>query len=239
MDTINRIGTRRSAPAFAITLASGFVIATPARAQSYSVLYSFQCGPNDGECPASGLVSDPAGKVYGTTGQGGTYGWGTIFEVSPTGTETVPYNFKGPPDDGGAPGYGALARDAAGNLYGSTIGGGSQDIGTIFRLSPGGKETILANPGHLYEGFVYGGVILDSKGNLYGAAAGNFGTIFEIPAGGNTNDGSNWPEGCLTSALVATLGARVSAWRVAVRVIRECGRPEWAGRPLARLSWMP
>jgi len=47
-----------------------------------------------------------------------------------------------------APSYGALARDSVGNLYGSTIGGGSQDVGTIFKLAPDGKETILANLGH-------------------------------------------------------------------------------------------
>ena len=62
-----------------------------------SVLYAFQ-GGTDGELPLASLISDDAGNLYGTTSFGGTFGAGTVFEVSPAGQETVLYSFKGGTD---------------------------------------------------------------------------------------------------------------------------------------------
>src|SRR5690349_11975428 len=132
-----------------------------------TVLYSFK-GGNDGDGPTSGLIMDTAGNLYGTTGVGGgsdpsgtcgsqtgVGGCGTVFNLDPSGNETVLYSFKGR-TDGAFPfqlGDGRLVRDVAGNLYGTTLEGGSGPCtgrnqvlvgcGTVFKLDPAGNETIL------------------------------------------------------------------------------------------------
>jgi uncharacterized repeat protein (TIGR03803 family) len=97
-----------------------------------TVLYSFTNGA-DGGFPLAGLVRDSSGNLYGTTNDGGTGGyWGVVFEVSPTGQETVLYNFTGGAD-GGQPSTG-LFRDSAGNLYGTTYRGGIRATGVVFKI---------------------------------------------------------------------------------------------------------
>ena len=76
----------------------------------------------DGAEPQAGLVQDANGNLYGTAVIGGQYGHGTVFEVSPGGTESVLYNFTGGAD-GGSPAA-SLLRDKKGNLYGTTLDGG-------------------------------------------------------------------------------------------------------------------
>lgn len=98
------------------------------------VLHSFSGSPNDGSQPVAGLVADKAGNLYGTTFEGGTYGYGTVFEVTSTGVEKVLYNFKGG-SDGSAPGAN-LVIDKDGNLYGTTPEGGAYNSGTVFKLVP-------------------------------------------------------------------------------------------------------
>jgi uncharacterized repeat protein (TIGR03803 family) len=183
---------------------------TQVQAQSYSVVYSFQCGPNDGSGPYGDLIADSVGNLYGTTQFGGssatpeTLGYGTVFEVSATGTEAVLHSFAGPPTDGSQP-YAGLVRDAAGNLYGTTAYGGAYDYGTVFEVAASGAETILHSfTGGKDEAQPLGNLLLDSSGNLYGTAAGEFtgqfGTVFRLaPSGkimelytfaGTPNDGS-------------------------------------------------
>lgn len=109
---------------------------------SETLLYSFS-GP-DGASPTGSLVSDSAGNLYGTTFFGGALGFGTVFQLSPpatsggTWTETVLYSFQDMPD-GRFPGGGVI-RDAAGNLYGETVNGGSCTTnggsGIVYELSP-------------------------------------------------------------------------------------------------------
>jgi len=163
--------------------ALALLMAQPASAQSYTVLYSFQCGPNDGEYPESGLALDASGNLYGTTAAGGAKSHGTAFKLSAEGAETVLHSFAGAPNDGAAPGYGALARDAAGNLYGTTSNGGTQNVGIVFKLAPNGRETVLANLSGS-NGYAYSGVIRDSAGNLYGTGYGagrdDFGSVFKL-----------------------------------------------------------
>src|SRR5215469_7594487 len=93
------------------------------QAGTYSLLYSFQCGP-DGQYPEAGLVRDSSGNLYGTTYEGGQYSYGTVFKVTSGGTESVLHSFVGPPTDGTSPQYGNVTLDAVGNVYWTTIAGG-------------------------------------------------------------------------------------------------------------------
>jgi uncharacterized repeat protein (TIGR03803 family) len=153
-----------------------------------TVLYSF-AGGTDGANPYASLVQDPAGNLYGTTQRGGASGQGTVFKVDTVGTETVLYNFTGG-SDGGSP-DGALVLDAAGNLYGTTFGGGALCdhrriyCGVVFKLDTTGTEIVL----HTFTGgtdgfFPVAGLVRDSAGTLYGTTS-EAGTIFQLDATGN------------------------------------------------------
>ncbi len=103
-------------------------------------------------------------------------------------TETVLHSFTGKPD-GAGPEFGALVRDAEGNLYGTTIDGGASNLGCVFEVSPAGKETVL----HSFTGdpdgkYPHEGLVMDSSGNLYGATFDGgglgYGTVFKLAKGG-------------------------------------------------------
>jgi uncharacterized repeat protein (TIGR03803 family) len=98
-----------------------------------TVLHSFGAD-KDGQFPMSGLIVDAAGNFYSTTQDGGEYGWGTVFKLDATGTETVLYSFTGKAD--GKYTIGPVARDAVGNLYGTTQQGGTKSCGVVFKLKP-------------------------------------------------------------------------------------------------------
>jgi len=171
-------------------------------AGSETVLYAFNY--IDGANPLAGLVQDAAGNLYGSTYYGGTHGDGTVFELGTTGTEKVLYAFGGAVH--GANPSGALVRDSAGNLYGTTFDGGdlngcsgninflpgSPGCGVVFKLSSAGHEMVS----YLFTGGTDGGnpyanVIRDAAGNLYGTTqfggAFNYGTVFKLnPAGTET-----------------------------------------------------
>jgi uncharacterized repeat protein (TIGR03803 family) len=107
------------------------------------VLYSFCPGgypcTDDGASPYAGLVMNPKGNFYGTTGSGGTSNYGTVFKLSKTGKERVLYSFCPggyPCTDGDSPYLGSLLMDAKGNLYGTTSYGGGYGYGTVFKLTP-------------------------------------------------------------------------------------------------------
>jgi len=155
----------------------------------------------DGENPSSGLVTDSAGNLYGTTSSGGAY-HGTVFQLTPesngTWTETILYRFS--PSEGGD-GPGGLIRDSQGNLYGFTQYGGATADGTIFELSPntGGTWTYhlvytFCSRTNCSDGSAPAGISLDSQRNLYGAtynggkvpcpaASNGCGTIFKLVHG--------------------------------------------------------
>src|ERR1700684_3845211 len=80
---------------------------------SYTLLYSFRCSP-DGADPEAGLVRDADGNLYGTTTSGGQSGYGTVFKVTPSGTETVLHSFTGSNSDGTTPYNATLTFDPAG-----------------------------------------------------------------------------------------------------------------------------
>jgi uncharacterized repeat protein (TIGR03803 family) len=158
-----------------------------------TVLHTFE-GSGDGTNPEAPVIMDSAGNLYGTTLAGGAGGGcvgnnppgcGTVFEVSSSGQETILHAFAG--QDGANPSAGLL-RDSSGNLYGSTLEGGTYGYGTIFKLDSGGKLTIL----HEFtgsapdNGYPYDGLVSDKAGDLYGttewhpAGSDVFGTAFEL-----------------------------------------------------------
>ncbi len=152
-----------------------------------SVLYSFSGGA-DGGTPWAGVVMDGAGKLYGTTYVGGTYGRGTVFKIMPAGAESVIHSFTGGADGGGP--WADLSEDGAGNLYGTTTGGGvNSNRGTVFTVTPSGAESVLYSFGVGPDGDQpYTGVVRDSAGNLFGTTsrggADGFGTAFEVTSSG-------------------------------------------------------
>ena len=183
------------------TVAAVFILAIGLCAQTEQTLYNFT-GPADGNSPLSTLVMDAAGDLYGTTFTGGAYGAGEVFEVSPDGnggwTEAVLYSFTGGAD-GANPYYADVIFDKAGNLYGTTVGGGANNLGVVFELSPNGSggwtETVL----HSFAGGIdgtnpYSGLVLDPFGNLYGTTFGGgaygVGTVYQVKRG----PGGQWTE---------------------------------------------
>jgi uncharacterized repeat protein (TIGR03803 family) len=165
-----------------------------------SVLHSFT-----GAYPAAGVIMDAAGNLYGTTeGGGSAYGYGVVFELTPTDgswTESVLHTFMYFQGDGAYP-FAGVIFDKAGNLYGTTTYGGDLgDVvcrggcGIVFKLTPtssGWNETVLHrfqdDPGE----YPYAGVIMDAAGNLYGTTSGqdtNYGLVFEL-----TPSSSGWSE---------------------------------------------
>jgi uncharacterized repeat protein (TIGR03803 family) len=167
---------------------------------SESVLYSFQ-GGSDGANPVGGLVADNQGNFYGITAWGGvsagycgSMGCGTVFELGPISgggwQESILFKFHGRTD--GYEPEGALIFDGDGNLYGTTLGGGSGTQGVLFKLSPssGGTWTqkILFNfDGGPRGGQPTGKLTMDKSGNLYGTTTFGgsgcgfgCGTVFEL-----------------------------------------------------------
>jgi uncharacterized repeat protein (TIGR03803 family) len=176
---------------------------------SESIVHSFLRSGNDGAYPLSSLVIDRAGNLYGTTEGGGANKRGTVFELTPQSgrqwSYKVLHNFGSNDTDGVEPTAG-LAIDAAGNLYGTTILGGtgncdseSGSCGTVFEVSrkPGGgwEETLL----HSFDsdgtdGIIPVGGVTLASGHLYGSTnsggAYSSGTVFELsPA-----TGGSWTE---------------------------------------------
>jgi uncharacterized repeat protein (TIGR03803 family) len=155
------------------------------------VLHNFTKNSTDGNGPIAGLIIDSAGNLYGTTPQGGKYGFGIAFELTPvTGgwKETILHNFASNGVDGNSP-SGPLARDSAGNLYGTTASGGADDYGTVYKLvrtAHDWKETILHsfNSTGADGSQPFSGIVLDSFGNLYGTTESGgsygYGTVFEV-----------------------------------------------------------
>jgi len=148
-----------------------------------NTLHSF-LGGNDGTRPESGLIRDSSGNLYGTTSNGGgTADSGVVYKVAPDGSETILYAFTGGLD--GAFPMGGVTRDGAGALYGTTVGGGAAAFGTIFKLTPGGVETVLYSFTDGADGAApWGGLIRDKSGNFYGTSssggAAQEGTVFEL-----------------------------------------------------------
>lgn len=182
-------------------LAVAVALAVPSwAADTEKVIYSFT-GGNDGGTPAAQLVLDGAGNAYGTTVVGGAYGCGAVSELTSLSggkwQESVLYSFTCL-DDGKNP-YGGVTFDSAGNLYGTTVAGGSgsecngDGCGVVYKLTQSSgtwSETVLYNFTSGDDGFgPGGGVVFDKTGNLYGTTpdggAYSYGVVYQL----SPNDG--------------------------------------------------
>jgi uncharacterized repeat protein (TIGR03803 family) len=197
-------------------------LAVPAavHAQTLTTLHSFGSG-TDGQLPITQLVQKvhrpvqhSNGNFYGTTPQGGAFGTGTVYQLTPAGVETTLYSFcsigGSACTDGQSP-VASLAIGSDGNLYGTTIAGGAHGLGTVFKITTTGALTTLYSFGGSDGANPQGALVLGSDGNFYGTTynggANNDGTVFKITCGGslttlhsfNGTDGLN-PEGDLLKA---------------------------------------
>ncbi|MGH9500369.1 MAG: choice-of-anchor tandem repeat GloVer-containing protein [Terriglobales bacterium] len=140
-----------------------------------SVEFTFSDGLGGNGFPASSLVQDEAGNLYGTA-FGGPGGAGIVFKLSPAGEQTIVFAFQGcfSCNNPRVP-SGGLLMDKSGNLYGTTIFGGdgncSSGCGTVYRLDPAGELHVI----HAFTGGADGSqpsgpLAADAKGNLYGVA---------------------------------------------------------------------
>ena len=145
-------------------------------------------GAGDGGFPVAGLVLGADGSLYGTASAGGNGGgWGTIFKLAPGGSLSPLHSFTGVAD-GGFP-YAELVQGADGNLYGTTVEGGTQKgWGTVFEITPGGFLSNL----HSFSGGADGGspeakLVQGVDGSLYGTTSeggAGSGTVFAITTNG-------------------------------------------------------
>jgi uncharacterized repeat protein (TIGR03803 family) len=156
----------------------------------YKVLHSFGTS-TDGGFSLNGLFADSAGNLYGSTHNGGSQGVGMVFELSPqldgVWITRILHDFTLGGTDGLSPSAGVI-MDSAGNLYGTTQGGGTHNFGTAFELSPTAEglwtERIL-HTFHGADGFLPSApLIFDAFGHLYGTTflGGAYfgGEVFEI-----------------------------------------------------------
>jgi uncharacterized repeat protein (TIGR03803 family) len=153
---------------------------------------------SDGFRPNAPLIQASDGNFYGTTAEGGTYGGGTVFKMTPGGVETVMYSFGASISDGVVPA--ALIQGQDGNFYGTTAQGGANycaaipgtgnNCGTVFKITPAGVETVLYSFGaSAADGFEpFAPLVQASDGNFYGttSSGGAYGggTVFRITPSG-------------------------------------------------------
>ena len=152
-----------------------------------NVLYEVQNG-NDGAFPWGGVVFDRSGKLHGVLAHNGLTGYGTVFQLTPSGSSWVESNMHGFTfgNDGAIP-QGGLMVDSSGNIYGTTVYGGSGGGGTVFELSPSGQNWSY-HVMHALSGGIdlgpYDKLAMDAAGNLYGTTyadgSHNSGTVFKL-----------------------------------------------------------
>lgn len=169
---------------------------------TFTRLHDFVIDSNkDPRKPYTGLVEGPDGNLYGTTLEGGDGQRGTVYRISPTGTFSVIHHFRGGRDDGSTP-EGQLIVGADDKLYGTTMLGGSNDRGTIYRISTSGQYEQLysfpalrnfndiglatnstgANP---RAGLMRSDLDGSYYGTTYQGGAGGNGTLYRMTADGN------------------------------------------------------
>jgi len=193
----------------------------------FNPLYSFTS--SDGVFPEAPLTIGPDGTLFGTTIYGGAGDAGTVYNVRPPSNpcrtticlwnETVLHSFTGSPD-GGQPGYGPLVFDQAGNGYGTTISGGINNGGVVYRLSRSQgawTESVVYTLTVPVTGIEpYSGLVFDRAGNLYATAstAGGLGTgtVYEL-----TNSEMGWAGQTLYAFPVRDPGAGAAPYGGVVR----------------------
>jgi uncharacterized repeat protein (TIGR03803 family) len=185
---------------FLIFLLASLLVPAQSQAQTFKVLHTFHGG--DGADPGGVMVRDAAGNLYGTTGAGGNgkcsqYGCGTAFKLNKAGKQVWLHSFEG--RSGYGP-YAGLLRNAAGDLFGTTVNGGKVNnicggvqaggCGLVFELDKTGKkETVLYKFAGEASGFFPEALLVeDPAGNLYGTTyvGGDYsnGAVFKIDTAG-------------------------------------------------------
>lgn len=139
-----------------------------------------------GAYPMAAVIQASDGNFYGTTNEGGSYGLGTVFKLTPAGALTVLHAFAGGAD--GSRPQAPLTQGRDGALYGSSSEGGANQLGTIFRITAGGAFTTLHALTDLDGSAPRGRLLQAADGNFYGTAsvagASAAGTVFKVtPAG--------------------------------------------------------
>jgi uncharacterized repeat protein (TIGR03803 family) len=160
------------------------VIASPSA--TFTTIVNFN-GTNGSGPLMTSLVQGKDGNLYGTTtygGPGGADGYGTVFIMTPAGVLTTIYSFGNTPD--GANPEAGLILGTDGNFYGTTSEGGANGLGTVFKITPAGKLTIL----HSFNGedgeIPVAGLVEGTDGTFYGTTESGgpdsspYGTIFKI-----------------------------------------------------------
>jgi uncharacterized repeat protein (TIGR03803 family) len=176
---------------------------------TFSVLHAFN--GDDGEFPEHGVVRDQEGNLYGVTAFGGASDDGTVFKLAPDGTLTTLHSFTGGADGGFL--YGGLDIDKDGNLYGSTVEGGANGHGTVFKLAGDGTLTTLYDFTGGADGGSPEGDMLLVGGKLYSTASEGgdpscqCGVVYEIKSQGKAkvlhaftgSDGGGYSAGVVKS----------------------------------------
>ncbi len=158
---------------------------------------------SDGFLCYSELVEGKDGAFYGTTIQGGDYGWGTAFRVTPAGAFSTLCSFDA---TNGCQPYGGLLLAKDGNFYGTADFGGTGNAGTIFQLTTNGALTTIYSFTGLGDGaYPVGGLIQGSDGNFYGTTSSG-GKVTDFPSYGMGTVFRMTPDGTVTT-LYAFSGA--------------------------------
>lgn len=195
---------------------SGVVFRIRTDGTGYSILHTFKGGANDGASPQASLAFGGSGNLFGTTSGGGSAGFGTVFRLKTDGTGfAILHSFTNYPTDGAGP-MAPVILDGAGNLYGTTLHGGSARSGVVFKVRNDGiGYSILHNFMGGGDGInPFSALVLDAAGDLFGTTFGtadgqivpgfgmNYGTVFNLKTDGTgyfilhtftggLNDGSN------------------------------------------------
>ena len=184
----NLYGTTSEGGAYGTPYGDGTVFELVKGSSTITTLASFNASNASGAQlgPGCDLIADSSGNLYGTTAEGGTADYGTVFEVvKGSGTITTLASFSG--GNGDDPQAG-LIMDGSGNLYGTANVGGAENNGTVFEVVKGsGTITTLASFYNSNGRCPAAALIMDSSGNLYGTTevggTSNDGTVFEMVAG--------------------------------------------------------
>jgi len=166
-----------------------------------ATLYSFGSTATDAMTPGGIIIQGSDGNFYGVTFRGGlpdcdngsantssaNIGCGTVYKVTPAGEETVLHLFSGAPADGAFPEN--VIQGSDGNFYGTTLEGGANNNGTVFRLTPEGVETILYSFTGASDGGGGMGLVQARDGSFYGTTtsgggANSGGTVFKMTSEG-------------------------------------------------------
>lgn len=152
--------------------------------------YSFPCAPG-GANPVGPLLQAADGNFYGTASAGGStgHGAGVVFKLDQSSTVSVLYNFVGFNQgvvDGASP-FGGLVQGTDGNLYGTTLSGGSGAAGTLFQITTGGNYKLLYSFTNPIGSEPRAALLQDTNGLFYGTASGGgkfrFGSVFSLNMG--------------------------------------------------------